>query len=97
MTESIVSTPVRLAKARRCGQRDRRRSVTNSRELARNRPFSRILASDVSTNYCQSDYESFTDSWLAADMTPGRRIRAITDYLRRPHPWDDPQMTHRPA
>jgi len=51
----------------------------------------------VWTEYCQSDYESFTDSWLAADMNPARRIRGIPDYLRRPHPWDDQQMTDIPA
>jgi hypothetical protein len=52
---------------------------------------------DGATEYCQGDYESFTDFWFSADMTPGRRIRGITDYLRRPHLWDDPQMTDNPV
>jgi hypothetical protein len=51
----------------------------------------------MDTQICQRDYESFTDSWLAADMNPARRIRGITDYLRRAHKCDDQQMTDNPA
>ncbi len=67
------------------------------RELPLDGRFWQILPGDERTKIWQIDYESFTDSWLAADMTPGRRIRAITDYLRWPNPWDDPQMTNSPA
>ena len=57
----------------------------------------RYLGTDGPREFCQDDYESFTDFWLPADMTPGRRIRGITDYLRRPNQWDDPQMTDSPV
>jgi hypothetical protein len=74
-----------------------RRSGGARHELPQDGWFWQILARDVPTENCQGDYESFTDFWLPADMTPGRRIRAMTDYLRRPNPWDDPQMTDSPA
>jgi hypothetical protein len=97
MIESIVSTPVRVAKGRRFGAFEVRRRGPFRRELPPHGRISHILARNEATQFCQCDYESFTDSWLAADMTPGRRIRAMTDYLRSPNPWDDPQMTDSPA
>jgi hypothetical protein len=37
------------------------------------------------------DYESFTDSWLAADMTAGGRHPAIVGLLRQPQPMGTPK------
>jgi len=44
------------------------------------------------TKICQRDYESFTDSWLAADKTSGGRIPRFVGMLRRPQTWDVPEM-----
>jgi hypothetical protein len=42
---------------------------------------------------CQLDYESFTDSWLPADMTPGGRIPHLWIRCADPQPWEHPKMT----
>jgi hypothetical protein len=47
----------------------------------------------VFSTICQLDYESFTDSWLPADMNAGGRAPRLWACLRRPQPWDDPEMT----
>jgi len=41
---------------------------------------------------CQVDYESFTDSWLPADMTPGGRIPQAWIRCADPQPWEHPKM-----
>src|SRR5271165_4542159 len=97
MIESIVSTPVRVAKEPCFGRRTGAGEGLRAANCLLDGVLRRYYRPDDPPQICQSDYESFTDSWLAADMTPGRRIRAITDYLRRPNPWDDPQMTDSPA
>ncbi len=43
------------------------------------------------TTICLSDYESFTESWFAADKNPGGRP-AFVGLLRRPQQWDVPEM-----
>ena len=88
---------LRLPKGPCDGQQTPRRSGVRGRELAPDGRKIRILGSEMCTDFCQSDYESFTDSWFAADMNPARRIRGITDYLRRAHQCDDQQMTDNPA
>jgi hypothetical protein len=41
---------------------------------------------------CRRDYESFTDSWLAADKNPGGRTPHLWASCADHDTWDAPEM-----
>ena len=72
MTESIVSTGLRVAE---CRAGKERTAGARAPELAPNRVgIPHTCVPMAAEDICQPDYESFTESWFPADMTPGGRI-----------------------